>query len=235
MIRWIAFDADDTLWENEIYYQQAQQALCLALNDYCPAEQVMAALLNTEIANLPSFGYGIKSFGLSMIETAIDLSGGAIAPRQIATIIKQLKQMANHPPQVLPGVRETLDQLKPDYQLMVITKGDLLDQERKLLSSGLADVFEAFEVVHTKDENSYRLLLRRHDIPLANFMMVGNSLKSDVLPVTALGATGVFLPHSLTWEHEKIDGSMASDPPYYEIASIKALPALLAEIHLREK
>ena len=230
MIRWIAFDADDTLWENEIYYQRVQEALCQILKAYCPAEKVAAALLQTEIRNIPAFGYGIKSFGLSMIETAINLSGGAISASEILVILERLKWMVNNPPALLEGVNEALSALLGNYQMMVITKGDLMDQERKMASSGLAAYFEIFEVVHTKDQSTYQKLLAKHKIEANEFVMVGNSLRSDVLPVVALGAAGVWIPHALTWEHEKMVDSEPDNQQFYELATIRALPTLVAEI-----
>ena len=231
MIRWIAFDADDTLWENEIYYQSAQAALVDVLGKYCNGVMVAQALLDTETRNIASFGYGIKSFGLSMIETAIQLSNGRISAGDIQSILEKIKEMTGTAPQVISAVPETLSILAKNYQLLVITKGDLLDQERKLQSSGLSSFFTGFEVVNGKDETTYRRILERYQIPLDQFLMAGNPLRSDVLPVAAIGAKAVLVQHELTWEHEKIVNLNLVNHPYYEIATIDLLPQLVDQIN----
>ncbi len=164
MIRWIAFDADDTLWENEKYYHEGQNLLAELLAPYQPAEVVETELLKTETSNLSWYGYGIKAFGLSMIETAIRLSDGAVGSSEINSLIRHLRSMLEQPADLLPGVLETLQLLHSDYQMMVITKGDLLDQERKLTNSRLEDFFEAYEVVSDKHDNIYAKLLKRYNI-----------------------------------------------------------------------
>ncbi|MDX9850965.1 MAG: HAD family hydrolase, partial [Anaerolineaceae bacterium] len=187
MIRWIAFDADDTLWENEKYYHEGQELLAKLLAPYQPADVVEMELLKTETSNLSWYGYGIKAFGLSMMETAIRLSNGAIGSSEINALIKHLRQMLEQPADLLPGVVETLEVLKPDYRMMVITKGDILDQERKLANSRLESFFEAYEVVSDKKNDTYEKILKRLAIEPGEFLMVGNSLRSDVLPVVKIG------------------------------------------------
>ncbi|NTW45321.1 MAG: HAD family hydrolase [Anaerolineaceae bacterium] len=232
MMTWIAFDADDTLWENEIYYQKAQDVLQDLLKDYCSPELVNKTLLETEIMNVPSYGYGIKSFGLSMIETALLLSDKKIDGDKIQSILEIIKEMINTPIALLPDVFDVMRSLSKNFRLMVITKGDLLDQERKFINSQLSPFVEDFEVVNKKEMDTYRSILSRLQIPVQEFMMVGNSLRSDVLPVAAIGGIGVLIHHHLTWEHEKLVNSDLQDFPYYEIDGIKHLPGLIEKINL---
>lgn len=231
MIRWIAFDADDTLWENETYYQAAQMKLKEILREVCAPEIVSETLLKTETANIPLFGYGIKSFGLSMIETAIQLTQAQIPSTSIQLLLETLKEMVGTPPDIIAGVKETLSALKAECNLMVITKGDLLDQQRKYQNSGLAQFFAAFEVVNKKDEITYEEILRRYQIPVSQFMMVGNSLRSDVLPVVTIGAIGVLVQHELTWAHEQMINENLEGLTYYEIDKINQLPQLVRKIN----
>jgi putative hydrolase of the HAD superfamily len=230
MIRWIAFDADDTLWENEKYYHQGQVQLAALLAPYQPAEVVEATLLQIETGNLPWYGYGIKSFGLSMIETAIQLSHGEVGSIEINTILRHLRNMLEQPAELLPGVLETIEILKNDFRLMVITKGDLLDQERKLTNSKMEKYFEAYEVVSDKLDETYARILSRHDIQPKEFLMVGNSLRSDILPVVKIGAYGVYIPHSFTWAHEQVIGTSSHNDGYYQIESFDELPGVIAKI-----
>lgn len=231
MISWIAFDADDTLWENEIYYQKTQAVLQDLLNDYCSPELVNKTLLETEIKNVPFYGYGIKSFGLSMIETALVLSERKIDGEKIQSILVSINEMINTPVELLPNVLKVLKLLSKNFRLMVITKGDLLDQDRKFRNSRLSSFVSSFEVVNVKETNTYRKILDRLQIPIKEFMMVGNSLRSDVLPVAALGGFGVLINHHLTWEHEKLVNSDLQGLPYYEIDGIKHLPGLIEIIN----
>jgi len=235
MISWIAFDADDTLWENEIYYQNAQNKIQEILAGYCSAETTNETLLQTETRNIPYFGYGIKSFGLSMIETAVQLSNGEIPASEIQTILESLKEMISTPVKLLPGVLKTIKNLSKDYHLMVITKGDLLDQERKFTNSQLSPYVEVFEVVNAKEISTYQGILERWHILPKQFVMVGNSLRSDVLPVAAIGGKGVLISHYLTWDHEKSVNSDIQDFPYYEIDKIKNLPGLIDKINQDEQ
>jgi putative hydrolase of the HAD superfamily len=230
MIRWIAFDADDTLWENEKYYHEGQNLLAQLLAPYQPAEVVETELLKTETSNLSWYGYGIKAFGLSMIETAIRLSNGAVGSSEINALIKHLRSMLEQPAVLLPGVLETLQLLHTDYRMMVITKGDLLDQERKLANSRLEEFFEAYEVVSDKHDNMYARILKRLNIESKEFLMVGNSLRSDVLPVVKIGGFGVYIPHRFTWAHEVVTDSSSHIDGYVQINSIKELPAILENL-----
>lgn len=231
MIQWIAFDADDTLWENEKYYHDGQVKLAQILSDYYPADVVDEELLKTETNNMIWYGYGIKAFGLSMIETAIRLSNGKIGSKEISVIIDHLRSMLAQPAELLPGVLETLEVLRPDYRMMVITKGDLLDQERKLANSKLENYFEAYEVVSDKRDNTYTQILNRHTIHPEEFLMVGNSLRSDVLPVVKIGGYGVYVPHRFTWAHEEVSDSESQSDGYIQIDSIKHLPDVINNIN----
>ena len=231
MFEVIAFDADDTLWHNERLYARAQERLRALLAPYADGTAVDQALYATEMRNLPAYGYGIKSFALSMIETAVTLSDGRVAAAEVRSILGAVRAMIDAEVELLPGVAAALAELAPRYRLMVITKGDLLDQERKLAKSGLASYFDAVEVVSHKTADTYRGLLARYAIDPARFVMVGNSLRSDVLPVAAVGGTAVHVPHDLTWAHEQ-DVDLQQPGGYHEISHMGALPALLAQLQL---
>lgn len=233
MIRWIAFDADDTLWENEKYYHTGQVKLAELLSDYLTYDEVQAELLKTETDNMPWYGYGIKAFGLSMIETAIRVSKGAVGSKEVAVILDHLRSMLEQQTQVLPGVLETLEMLKHDYHLLVITKGDILDQERKLSLSGLQDYFMAYDVVSDKKDDTYKQILSRYSIEPSQFVMVGNSLRSDILPVVKLGGHGVYIPHHFTWEHEVINDVNPHQDGFIQIEKMQELPEVIQQINNR--
>mgnify|MGYP000893413657 FL=1 len=201
----IAFDADDTLWDNEIYFRETEHKFCALMEDYLPQHTVERELLQTEIKNITLYGYGIKGFMLSMIETAIRISDGTIGVRSIETIIGYGQELLNKPVNLLPGVEDVLKSLRGRYRLVVATKGDLLDQERKLKKSGLDTYFHHTEIMSEKAEADYQKLLRHLDIQPHEFVMVGNSLKSDILPVLALGGHGFHVPYHVTWSHEHVD------------------------------
>lgn len=210
MIRVIAFDADDTLWHNEGYYRDAEAAFRRMLAAYHDEAWIQERLFATEMRNLGHFGYGIKSFVLSMIETAIELTDGRVTGQEIQTIVDLGKHMLAHPVETLAHAPETLAALRDRYRLMLITKGDLLDQEAKLARSGLDVFFSAVEVVSEKDENAYRAILCRHGIQPSEFLMVGNSVRSDILPVVALGGHAVHVPYDTTWIHEHVEDADTS-------------------------
>ncbi|MDP2876875.1 MAG: HAD family hydrolase [Holophaga sp.] len=205
MIRVIAFDADDTLWHNEHYFRDAEASFRQMLTAYHDEAWIQERLYASEMRNLGHFGYGVKSFVLSMIETAIELTEGRVSGPEIQAIIELGKNMLGHPVEMLPHVVETLAALQDRYRLMLITKGDLLDQEAKLARSGLDRYFSAVEVVSQKDEAIYRAILARHAIDPAEFLMIGNSVKSDVLPAVSLGARAVHVPYITTWIHEHVE------------------------------
>ena len=210
-VKIIAFDADDTLWENETYFAEAEQRFSELLEDFLPKHTVLRELLHTEISNLPLYGYGIKAFMLSMIETAIRISDKNIPASVIQKTIDLGREMLDKPVVLLEGVEEVLKSLKGRYRLVLATKGDLLDQERKLIKSNLQGYFHHIEIMSEKKEDDYRKLIRRLDIAPEGFMMIGNSLKSDVMPVINVGGYGVHIPFHTTWAHEKIDVDLKSD------------------------
>jgi putative hydrolase of the HAD superfamily len=226
----IAFDGDDTLWHNESVYQAAQQRLVGLLAGYADGETVMAELYQTEMRNLPAYGYGIKSFALSMIETAIRLSDGGISGAEIEQIICLAREMLTSGVRLLDHVEHVVRTLAESYPLMLITKGDLRDQKAKLAESGLAEVFQYVEVVTEKDCRVYRRLLKGVGVRPERFVMVGNSLRSDVLPVVELGGQAVYVPYHVTWEHEVVAGAQAEHDGYHELDDLGQLPALLQHL-----
>jgi len=204
-IKVIAFDADDTLWHNEHYFQEVEHKFCAMLEEYLPQHTVERELLETEIKNVSLYGYGIKSFILSMIETAIRISDKTIQVSVVERIIQLGREMLDKPIEKMDRVDEVLHLLKDKYRLVVATKGDLLDQERKLKKSGLEHFFHHIEIMSEKGESDYAKLIKHLDIKPEEFLMIGNSLKSDVLPVLALGGHGFHIPYHITWGHEKVD------------------------------
>lgn len=203
-IRTIAFDADDTLWRNEEIFMKAQQHFIDILLDYHDRDYIIPHLEKIQIRNISSFGYGIKGFTLSMIETAIELTEGRIKGHEIHNIITLAREMLEAPIHLLPTVKETLMALKDEYQLMAITKGDLLDQEGKFARSGIADLFDHIEIVSEKKPDIYANILNRYQIQKDEFLMLGNSLKSDILPVLDIGAMAIHVPYHSTWIHEQV-------------------------------
>lgn len=209
-IKVIAFDADDTLWVNEPYFRQSEEAFCTLLEEYLPRHELERELLKIEIGNLGLYGYGIKGFILSMIETAMTVTNNMISAKTIGEIIELGKQMLNQPIELLDGVEDVLKTLKGQYRLVVATKGDLLDQERKLRKSNLINYFHHVEVMSEKDDANYLKLIKHLDIRPSELLMVGNSLKSDVLPVLNVGGYAVHVPYHITWAHEEIEQSIDS-------------------------
>ncbi len=226
----IAFDADDTLWQNETLYSATQEKLKGLLSAYVSAGDLAGKLLETEGRNLAHFGYGVKSFTLSMIETAIQLTGGRIRADEIQQVINWGRAMLAAEVQLLPHARETVAHLAQTYRLMLLTKGDLLDQQNKLARSGLVDYFFYIEIVSEKTPDSYRMVLARHSIDPRRFLMVGNSLKSDILPVIALGGRAVYIPQENTWAHELVTGPEAASTGYFELEHLGQLPEFLERI-----
>lgn len=221
----LAFDADDTLWHNETHYAETQEAFRALLRAYHDDAWIDARLHDTEMRNLGRYGYGIKGFTLSMIETALELTERRLDGAGIQKVLDLGKAMLDKPVEPLPGVVDVLQNLAGAFDLMVITKGDLFDQEIKLAKSGLDGHFSKVEIVSEKDEAAYAAILQRHGIPPAAFTMVGNSVKSDILPVLALGARAIHIPYHLTWAHEVVDSPMES--PFPVLDSIRDLPGLL--------
>lgn len=230
MIKVLAFDADDTLWHNETLFTMTQERFCTLLTRYCTLEWINNKLQETKVRNLVHFGYGVKGFTLSMIETAIELSKGRITGAEIQEIIDYGRAMLASPISLLEGVAETIADLAIGYDLMLLTKGDLLDQESKLARSGLGDNFNRIEVVSEKNIQTYERLLKRHDITPREFLMVGNSLKSDILPVVAVGGHAVHIPYHPVWEHEMVEATVEERAKYTQLDCIKRLPAFLQEM-----
>ena len=201
----IAFDADDTLFINEPYFQETEQKFCALMSDYLSQQGLSQELFRVEIQNLDLYGYGIKGYILSMIEAAMNISNNTISIEIIEKIIQYGKELLQKPIELLDGVEETLAQLHGKYKLIVATKGDLKDQQRKLHDSGLGHYFHHIEVMADKQEVNYEKLLKRLEINADEFFMVGNSLKSDVLPVLNIGGHAVHIPFYTTWEHEKVN------------------------------
>lgn len=200
----IAFDADDTLFVNEPYFQETEEKFCVMMSDYLSKQGLSQELFKTEVDNLHLYGYGIKGYTLSMIEAAMKISNNTLSVEVIGKIIDLGKELLQRPIELLDGVDETLKALQGKYKLIVATKGDLKDQQRKLHDSGLGNYFHHIEVMADKQEVNYEKLLKRLDIESKEFFMVGNSLKSDVLPVLGIGGYAVHIPFHTTWEHEKI-------------------------------
>ena len=235
MIDVIAFDADDTLWHNESLFSMTQEKFAALLAPHCEPETVEQRLYQTELRNLQYYGYGIKSFTLSMIETAIDLSGGEIRGGEIQEIINFARWMLKEPIQLLDGVAETINQLADKFRLMVITKGDLFDQETKIARSGLGNYFFAVEVVSEKNAEVYRTLLAKHGIEPSRFLMVGNSLPSDVLPVVEIGGQAVHIPYHVTWQHETVVPHQLERDGYIELDHSGQLVQLLKNLNSKLK
>jgi putative hydrolase of the HAD superfamily len=230
MIDMIAFDADDTLWENETLYSRTQDRFQELLSSYMEPEQVRRKLYETEMVHLPLLGYGIKAFVLSMITTAIEISNGEIKGSEIQRILDFGFEMLQHNVELLDQVEHVLEKLAKNHPLMLVTKGDLLDQEGKLARSGIAHYFQSVEIVSDKTAESYAVILKRSGLQPERFLMVGNSMRSDILPVLELGGKAVYIPHALTWEHEHAPIE-SERPGLYQLDHISQLPALVEQIH----
>ncbi len=223
----IAFDADDTLWVNEPYFLEVEEHFCALLEEYLPRHNASKELFKTEIDNLPLYGYGIKAYILSMIETILRVTNHTAPPAMISKAIEYGKDMLQKPIEVLDGVEDVLKKLNGKYRLVVATKGDLLDQERKLIKSGLQGYFHHIEIMTDKQEKDYLKLLKHLDCPPDQFLMMGNSLKSDVLPVLGVGGYAIHIPFHTTWAHEHIDHQI-EHPHFLKINSINDIIEILA-------
>lgn len=224
----LAFDADDTLWHNETIFEKVHARYRELLSQYHDASTVDRSLFATEMRNLEAYGYGVKGFTLSAIETAISLTGGKITGEEIQRLIELGREMLAHPVELLEGVAETLATLSPHYRVLLITKGDLRDQERKLARSGLASHFHGIEIVSEKDPTTYAAIFRRHQIEPERFLMVGNSLKSDILPVLSLGGSAAYIPYAITWAHERVEQPPPETDRFFNLTSIRDLPAAVS-------
>lgn len=225
-IKVIAFDADDTLWVNEPYYQDIEKIFCKLLDNYLPADKISEELLKTEIDNLEKYGYGAKGFLLSMIETAIRISDKKVSSETIDKIITLGKSLLEKPIELLDDIEFILNILKNKYRIIVATKGDHLDQQRKLNSSGLLHHFHHVEIMNDKKETEYQKLINHLGIKTEEFLMIGNSLKSDILPVIAIGGQAIYVPYHTTWQHEtaNTDNTLRQ---YHEISKMTELLNIL--------
>jgi putative hydrolase of the HAD superfamily len=225
----VGLDADDTLWHNETIFRLTQDRFRALMADVAPADVLDARLAAVERRNLALYGYGVKGFTLSLIETAMELTGGEPPGRIIADILAAGREMLGHPVEPLPGVDHALAELSDAYRLVLITKGDLLHQEQKLAASGLGDLFAAVEIVSEKDARTYETIFARHGTGPAEAAMCGNSLRSDILPALKAGAWAAHVPYPLTWAHEMADAP-SGHPRFAELASIGELPGWLREM-----
>ena len=226
-IKVIGFDADDTLWVNETYFREAELEFAKLLTQYETANTIDQELFKKEIENLPLYGYGIKSFVLSMVEMALKLSNYNVSNETIEAILNIGKDMLNKPVELLEGVEMTLKTLSKPYRLILVTKGDLLDQERKLEKSGLTKYFHHIEVVSDKHESNYKNLLKHLDIQPSEFLMIGNSLKSDVLPIVNINSYAIHVPFHTTWLHEQVREEETNGKAYKTISSLLDLKRIL--------
>ncbi len=227
-IKVIAFDADDTLWVNEPYFQETEKKFCNLLEDYLPHHTVSQELFKTEMENLALYGYGVKGFMLSMVETALKVSDKRVSIEIVEKAIHYGKELLDKPIEMLEGVEDVLKALSGKYKLVVATKGDLLDQERKLRKSGIEHYFHHTEIMSDKKENDYKKLIRHLDIQPGEFMMIGNSIKSDVLPVLEIGGHAVHIPYHTTWAHEHIEANI-DDANFRQVHTItEILPFLIS-------
>jgi putative hydrolase of the HAD superfamily len=229
----IAFDADDTLWHNERLYLQTQAKLAGLLAGYgVDSKTLEERLYQTENHNIRVFGYGIKSFTLSMIETGIELTGGRLSGPDVLVIIDLARAQLDAPVELLEHVRAAVSRLAARHRLMMITKGDLLDQETKLARSGLGEFFRDIEVVSDKTPQSYARLFKNHVLAPGNVLMVGDSLRSDILPVLELGGYAVYIPYPGAWLHEAAEAPASGTPRYYRLEQLGQLPRLLEQLEL---
>jgi putative hydrolase of the HAD superfamily len=225
----VAFDADDTLWVNEPVYQKIEQNVVELMSRYVAPEVAREKLFTINTDNLKLFGYGVKGFTLSMVETAVEISEGGISGAEIKQILDMGKEMLHNPVKLLDGIEDVLAQLQGHFKLMLVTKGDLVDQQSKIERSGLANYFKHIEILSEKDEDSYEQLLYKYHLPRNEFLMVGNSVKSDILPVVNIGGKAVHIPFHTTWIHEHVEESTLQGKYFTALEQAKdLLPLLLA-------
>lgn len=221
-VKAIAFDADDTLWINETYFRNSELELSKILDEYGDEEFIIKELFTTETQNISYYGFGIKGFTISMIETAIRVSEGKLDAKKIQQIINLSKNMIEKPVELLEGVKETIEWFRErNYKMLVTTKGDLLDQQRKLKKSNLESYFHHIEVMTDKKQADYQVLLNHLEIDAKDFLMIGNSLKSDIIPVLELGGNAIHIPFHTTWQHEVVENY--SHPNLKTLNNIKEL------------
>lgn len=230
MIEIVALDADDTLWHNERQYTTTREQFCALVGRYAPGGVAEERLYEVEMKNLQHFGYGVKGFVLSMIETAIELTGGRVENDDILRIMGWGREMLASPVMLLDGVADAVETLAQSFSLILVTKGDLLHQETKLARSGLGHHFTGIEIVSEKDAAVYRRVMARYDVRADQFVMVGNSLRSDILPALEAGGHAVYVPYEETWVHERVPQDRLENAHFHEIPTLKELPALLGSL-----
>lgn len=230
MIRLVALDADDTLWHNEPLFTDTQARFSELLSRHTDPEVIEQRLYETEVRNLQHYGYGVKAFTLSMVETAIELTEGRVTGEEVAEIVRMGRAMLHAPVDLLDGVADAVRELSASHDLMVVTKGDLLDQETKLARSGLGDLFTDVSIVSRKDRAMYEALVAARGLDPAEFLMVGNSLRSDVVPVAEMGGHAVHVPYETTWAHEDVDETRLSSVRYHTLPRIRELPDLVRSL-----
>ncbi|WP_142534299.1 HAD family hydrolase [Saccharicrinis carchari] len=225
--KWIGFDADDTIWENETFFRETEYQFAKLLSEFCDEQTIMQELYKTELDNLKDYGFGIKGFMLSMIETAIRLSKGKVGIDKISCMIELGKCMLNKPVKFIDGSKEVIESLsKKGYKLVVLTKGDLLDQERKLSKANIKQYFHHIEIMSDKQEANYNKILEHLNIEARDFLMIGNSLKSDILPVLNLGGSAVHIPFHTTWVHEEVENNKKLEN-FWELEQMAQLEEVL--------
>ena len=225
----IGFDADDTLWHNERFFKLTEARFAELLGEYCEADQLAARLLEAEKRNLGHYGFGIKGFVLSMIETAIEVTDARVSGSVIAELIDAGQEMLRHPIELLPHARAAIEALADSHRILLITKGDLLDQERKLAQSGLGGLFDGVEIVSDKTAEVYRNIFDRHGDGSERAMMIGNSMKSDVVPMIEAGGWGVYVPHGQSWEIEHADAPETAQR-FHEVPDLGGIVDLVARV-----
>ena len=225
----VAFDADDTLWHNLKHFDAAEQEFGVLLSAFVPDSEAVKALQAAERSNLKLYGFGVKSFTLSMIETAISLSQGKVGTATLSRMIEIARFMLSHEIELLPHVEATLEQLRPDFKLLLITKGDLYHQERKVVQSGLSHYFHGIEIVSDKTADVYAKICQRHDSKPERSLMAGNSIRSDILPMIAAGGYGVYVPHDIIWDHEHEDVPQGTDR-FYEVEDVRGVIEVVQRI-----
>lgn len=230
----LGFDADDTLWQNECFFRETEGRFLDLLGNFGDRPTLASRLFAVEKRNIPVYGFGIKGFTLSMMETALEVSSGQLDPAIVAGVLSMGREMLSHPVELLPDVRETLEALSKHYPLILITKGDLFDQERKLTASGLADLFQAVEIVSDKSASTYARVFANHGDGAEKGLMVGNSLRSDILPALEAGAFAVHIPHDLTWTYEHVDEPI-DHPRLFIESNIKNIQQVIEIINSTER
>lgn len=233
-IRLVGFDGDDTLWKSEDYYRDANREFEAIVGQYIDLDIAgrKQHLLAVEKRNLKIFGYGAKGMTLSMIEAAIELTEARISTRDVHRVVEIGRATLQHPVELIEGIREAVTAIASEYAVVLITKGDLFHQEAKIARSGLSDLFPRIEIVSEKDATTYRRVLSEFDLDASQFVMIGNSLRSDVAPVIALGGWGIHMPYHVTWEHETEHDLAAAEPRMRSVESARELPGTVREIVL---